>query len=867
MSTFTIAYSKANEATARWIDQSLSRAGFQFLHLVGDEGQAEHHFSQALLDGNHPVLLLVSDNFLRDKRTMFKAYPTLQQLKRVNRFYPIILEGIYPGRSHGAVRTVPTSFDRLSDVIQYMNHWQEEYLELRKQKKTGAGDQDKVNEELKIVRTISTEIGELLRFLRGAKPITFDRFRDNHFEPLFRVAGKSDEEHQSYAQLPAIPYQPTVSLAKPKQVVKEAPKPIPQASKQGHEMEEMTELPDLPEGVRLSDIPGIKMVEEKLHDPEEQIDEVVVPPIKIKSKTEEHKPTVNKTEEQDIADKKKEYEMLQSVFDEEEEEELEQEPLIEEGEDDLFDEPEEDDEEEEEEINGLDSLIKKPKISVASALKEANTLFEQGERDRAIQLMATLAEDHSDDPQVRLNYSQALLRTSKSLEDVLPDLRKMYGEDLDKAEGLVEFAQTAEQSNNYDLALALYGKAEELDHFNGKLAYRQGLIAISHLEYQPAVAAEHFRRAMELDADNVDAHYRYGALLYEVLGQPDEAMQVLERTLRLDPKHPFAHYDLAILQYHRGNLNEAAAAYERAIQNNPELKTAENDRAFGLNPEEEYLPPPVQAQEAPNAPILPEQSAALVLITGATSGIGKQCAYRFAKAGHPLILTGRRAERLSLLKKELEETYEIVVKTLVFDVRDPKAVQDALNSLPSSWHQIDILINNAGLALGFAPVHESKLSDWETMIDTNIKGLLYMTRAITPHMVQRGSGHVINIGSIAGKEAYPNGNVYCATKFAVDGLTKGIRLDLVKHGIKVSQVAPAHVEETEFALTRFHGDQERAKIYDDFLPLTSRDVAETVFWIASQPAHVVIQDVVLSGAQQASATMIDRSGRSTDTKF
>ena len=170
-------------------------------------------------------------------------------------------------------------------------------------------------------------------------------------------------------------------------------------------------------------------------------------------------------------------------------------------------------------------------------------------------------------------------------------------------------------------------------------------------------------------------------------------------------------------------------------------------------------------------------------------------------------------------------------------------------------------MNNAGKAKGFDPIHEGHLEHWDEMIDTNIKGLLYLTRAVTPGMVARRQGHVINVASTAGKEVYPKGNVYCATKFAVDALTKSMRLDLHRHDIRVSQVAPAHVEETEFALVRFDGDQEKANIYEGFQPLTSRDVAETVFFIAQQPAHVNILDVVLQGTQQASSTVIDRSGR------
>ena len=251
----------------------------------------------------------------------------------------------------------------------------------------------------------------------------------------------------------------------------------------------------------------------------------------------------------------------------------------------------------------------------------------------------------------------------------------------------------------------------------------------------------------------------------------------------------------------------------------------------------------------------------IVLITGATSGIGKATSARFAKQGYNLILTGRRLSILEELKKKYKRKYAIKVKILSFDIRDAAVTKKAVNSLDSNWKKIDILLNNAGLAKGFDPIHKGKLADWETMIDTNVKGLLYMTRLISPGMVKRRSGHIINICSTAGHEVYPKGNVYCATKHAVDALTKGMRLDLTEYGIKVSQISPGAVEETEFALNRFDGDAEKAKIYEDYNPLTSRDVARTIYFVATQPTHVNIQDVLMMGSQQASSTQIDRSGR------
>lgn len=247
-----------------------------------------------------------------------------------------------------------------------------------------------------------------------------------------------------------------------------------------------------------------------------------------------------------------------------------------------------------------------------------------------------------------------------------------------------------------------------------------------------------------------------------------------------------------------------------------------------------------------------------ILITGATAGIGKASALTLAAQGHRLILTGRRADSLKNLKEQLLHDFGVECLTLNFDIRSREMAAAAIHALPPEWRTIDVLINNAGLAAGLDLVHEASLDDWEQMIDTNVKGLLFMTRLISPGMVERGSGHIINIGSIAGKEVYLKGAVYCATKHAVDALTRGMRQDLLPHGIKVSAVHPGAVE-TEFSLVRFKGDGERAqKVYDGFEPLRAEDIADAILFILSRPPHVNIDDLLIMPSAQASATQILR---------
>jgi serine 3-dehydrogenase len=249
----------------------------------------------------------------------------------------------------------------------------------------------------------------------------------------------------------------------------------------------------------------------------------------------------------------------------------------------------------------------------------------------------------------------------------------------------------------------------------------------------------------------------------------------------------------------------------------------------------------------------------IVLITGASAGIGSACARRFAEEGARLLLAARRKDRLQELGRELKSKHGSETYLLELDVRDKAAVEKVFNRLPDEWAEIDILINNAGLSRGLDKVHEAKLEDWEEMIDTNIKGLLYVTRAVLPGMVKRNSGIVITIGSIAAFQPYPKGNVYCATKAAVDSFSDSLRMELVDTAIRVCTVDPGLVE-TEFSLVRFRGDAERAKkTYQGFQPLTPEDVAETVAFCATRPPHVQIAQLVVMPTNQASTTMVHRT--------
>ncbi len=245
------------------------------------------------------------------------------------------------------------------------------------------------------------------------------------------------------------------------------------------------------------------------------------------------------------------------------------------------------------------------------------------------------------------------------------------------------------------------------------------------------------------------------------------------------------------------------------------------------------------------------------LITGATSGIGQATALKAAEAGFDIIITGRRAERLAKLAEEIRAK-GVEVLPLHFDVRQPQEVQSAIDGLSGKWRNMDVLVNNAGLAVGVSPIQEGILDDWERMIDTNVKGLLYMTRAVAPLMIARNGGHIVNLASIAGKEVYPGGNVYCATKHAVDALSKAMRTDMLKHHIKVTNIAPGMVE-TEFSIVRYKGDEAAAKnVYKGMTPLTNEDIADTILFAITRPAHVCLNDIVIMPTVQANSRDVYR---------
>lgn len=837
-----LAYCKENEISAHEIERELKPVGFAFEHLVCQTTEDYLAFNQSMQEQSLPVLLLVSDNYLKSLPAMYQALPTVQGMISAGKLQPIVVDGYYLGDEDHAFERVPTQFDRIGQIIKYMNYWQEEYLNLRQRNKDNQGEQKaRIEKQLKITRGVSTQIGEFLRYLRETEYWEYQLLKENHFQPIFKIFG-NEVAYQEYV---------TQFAAK-------------------SELSHASNIPS-PAGIELDPVPQLVVVEEE---PEEE------PPM---AAPEAEVPEVPGVDLLDSTPAPQESSIPVSTELDEEQSIVVPDPVV-----SL---PEEELPMEEGEIklginlqDDLEEMIEE--VAEEEALLQGNAEEDapQEEKQNSYDILQSIFEEDEEEEQEMMqgDQNEDIEKDNQPDNEMIPAKENI---NTDAIEQLKSLAQEAESRNDLLLAKSYYEKINSLYPGLEEINYKLGILTISCFNNQDKLAAKYLKKALKINPENNQARYQLGIILAERLDKPKKAIKQFLQTLDQQPDHPFANYDLALLHHRLGDLETAKDYYEQAFHLNPELKTAENDLAFNFQESEEVanekkalhesLYPELHlmdelVEEEVTEEIIEEIPAPrqektpgpkTVLITGATSGIGLATARLFAQHGYRLILTGRREERLQALQEKLKEEFQSPSLPLTFDVRNRTATLAALEQLTGEWGQIDILINNAGLAKGFAPIHEGNIDDWETMIDTNVKGLLYMTRAIAPKMVQQRKGHIINVASTAGKEVYPNGNVYCASKFAVDALTKSMRLDLHKHQIRVSQVAPGHVEETEFALVRFDGDADRAKIYEDFQPLTSRDVAETIYFIATRPPHVNIQDVLMMGTQQASSNHIDRSGR------
>ncbi len=853
--SIALAYNIDNIALAESIEQHLSGYTGRFEHFYGTK---EKSLAEHLQFFYGPIILLVTDNFLKSPQCMAQGLQFLQNKR--SQLLPVVAEGRSREEQSGAITSVSTRFDRVSDIIQYINYWQDQYLDLRRQKRHLHDlDEDAFNAHLSSMRDISSDVGEYLRSLRGIEHLEYPAFAANDYEAFFNfMEDRTGWDRFRRERAAAAPGQ-EVSSPEPKA----APEPevIEEAIDADHLEVDLTEIP----GISQLDLSGSveqPQVEEE-HEPEmpsvasEQAPEE---PAEANAQPEEPIEIIPEVVESSPAEVPVEAETPQPET-----------ALSEAG---LSD----------------DALIQ--------LFQNAWSLADKGQVGEGITLLAEAVDMHPSLGLLRYHYALMLSQKGENPEGAKEQLEILLQADPENEDANFLAAEIAEGEGNFASARTHYEKVAAVNSDYPQVYDRLGNLLLQHFSEESEATARAFKKAFKKDPENAEAAYQYALLKAEVLNEPDKAVRYFKKTLAIQADHPFAWYDLALLYYAQDKKKEAHEAYLKAAENNPELKTEQNDQAFFYQkPEEmerhgsfekdalealkaniarlealveerekqELEAQEAAAQEEPEEipPAMPVKVDKTVLISGATSGIGKATAVVFAQNGYRIILTGRRMERLREVQANLQAEYGAEAEILAFDVQDAEATKAAIDSLQGVWKDIDILINNAGKAKGFSSIHEGDLAHWEEMIDTNIKGLLYLTRMVSPLMVARSSGHIINVGSNAGNEMYPKGNVYSATKAAVYALTKGMRYDLYTHNIRVSQVSPGHVDETEFALVRFDGDENQAKIYEDFKPLTAGDVADAIFFMASRPEYVNIQDMVLMGTQQASSTMIHRSGRQT----
>ena len=901
MTKIILAYCIENQFVAAKIANVLaSKIDIEKVIFDSDNGIAV--LQKQAQNNSSRVLLLVSDNFLKSENCMNNALHILQDLGNQERLMPIITEGVYSKDGNSQFFNVPTSFERVSNVIQYMNHWQDKYLELRRIKPTSDEDFE-FSERVRVVRTISSEIGELLRYMRAMEYFTYNQFEDSNFFILFQALGMNVPEEiaeaskkvaVSHTAFPnervgshiktgenGLYHQPHIQVEKP---------PIVESAVANIDNSHFT-LDELIDDIKKNDKPLVESTGNNGASNFHQIIDEVVNEDSIMADKISDTPEDSDTDEiQNIFnhDSNEPAETdLKSLFDdvpmtppqyfnsnsvnpnidafppvtEIKLEDVQEEESIKNEVSRIFNQVE--DTETVFEFENITQPIDNQLITNEIPLnKETAYLNGKAEilipvihdtpleenKSKVAEAKAALSKDPLDN-ELRYNYASELVQENR-YQDTIEQLEILIENDRTHVEAYILLAYAAEQSGDYLLSLSCLEKVTLIKPTYSGIFYKLGMLLNEHFKSQKRKALHYFKEAVSHDPQNADAYFQLGKIELEQSADFNKSIEYFQKAMIHNPQHADAAFELAKAYYEIGDREQAAALYMRAHESNSQFKSKINDEIFRYEvPVPEPLVQPIN------------DNGMTALITGATSGIGRATAEIFAKQGYRLILTGRREDRLTEVKEQFEKEFNNKNQILNFDVRDLDSVKKAVDSIGEELKNVDILINNAGLASGMSPIHEGDINDWELMIDTNIKGLLYMTRAIAPQMVARRKGHIINISSIAGKEIYPMGNVYIATKHAVDALTRATRVDLHKYNIRVSQVSPGAVEETEFSLVRFHGDAEKAKIYEEFQPLKASDVAESIYFIASRPDYVNIQDITLMGTQQAGANWYDKSGR------
>jgi NADP-dependent 3-hydroxy acid dehydrogenase YdfG len=807
--TVYIFFSEANSIEANQIAEDLKRTN---INCIVNKSTAEK-VEGLTQDKEATGLLLVSDNYLKS----IEETKDLDQLLDENlsgQLISIITHGRRLKAGTSQMEVYPTKIQTLNNVMYYRDFWYEEWIALRKKSKGAAEEElDALNEQKEIAKKMSVgSISNYIRKINSSEPVSWDQFCAQGYQMLFDQAGLGtstveESSDDNFDEIPTI---------------------------------------DIPVEVPSNEVDETITNEENIEN-EAAIEAMA----SLETKTEEEETISSNELEGELETEKEEpIEAMPLENKEEETTELEEtsDELVEEKIEEVLSDSEDTIKEEvlTELVEEVNEKIESPSTPSSSKLGIYNKLENEGEEE------------------------PFTMEGLKDLENV--DAQAIFAEykieEVEDVDTLFHIAESNAEEGDFKDARRTYERILKLDPYNGRALIWLARLLARHYEGEIMEAAHLYRKAIMVNDENAGLYYEYALLQKEHFKSYNKASDSFREALLIDSMFEDAYLGLAQCQREMGMLDQAKANYLQAcVLDTPRFQTAEHDNYFGVIrvvETEEEAPSEMETWEEEVEEIRSPNADTVVMVTGASSGIGQAIAGQFIMAGYKVIITGRREERLNDFKELMEEHLEEAhIHSLCFDVCDLDAVKNALDSLPEDWANIDILINNAGLAKGLASIHEGNVEHWETMINTNVKGLLYMTRMVTPGMVERKKGHVINLGSVAGTQVYPGGGVYCATKAAVDSLTRSMRLDLYKHNIKVTCVSPGHVDSTEFAAVRYD-DKEKANIYDDFKPLSARDVAETIYYVATRPDHVNIQDILMFGTQQASVRDIDRSGRQED---
>ncbi|TXF88408.1 SDR family NAD(P)-dependent oxidoreductase [Neolewinella aurantiaca] len=807
MLTITLAYVTDNQTTAHRIAADLA-SHVSFVHVSVGKSNEGPVLADLLKDTEGPVVVLISSDFLTNSNCMLRGQEIFGSDREV---LPVFIRSHAYDELQDEVISTQTSLASQQELMYYVNYWEDRYIKLRKPDDDLGGGEAFVKYKRKI-RETSVQMEELLRQIKDGWALTEAQFAADHYHQLFIFA----ERPKLWEEL--------------KDFENAAP-------------------------MDLSGIPGLEMLGMAGQDDEAQ------PQVQ----SEDDEADIPEPTDQPQTN----YPMTSDNLDAEA-------PEITSG---ITGEPAKQE--------GTDASAQEmsPAEQANIWIERAWSMHDEGDATSALELLNAGRDALPDHHKLHYHYALLLATSTEDAAAARRETEALLAKHPDHPDALYLNGELYLSAGDYQSARENWEQLSDIEPFYPDLNYRLGILLADHFAEDFLEAAAYLRRATKDKEPNPDAFYRYALLLAGPVGRQGKAIKVLRKGLAIDPSHAYAQYELAVLLHQRGEYEGARIAFKTATAINSAFNTAANRKAFAaislvtaatpaeedalaalkqniasleaMIAERDRVPEPTPAP----APAPPKGAGKTVLITGATSGIGRATARCLAVEGFRLILIGRRNERLEELGEELLNAHQTETLLIPLDVTDREAVSSLPARLAGAWQNIDVLVNNAGKAKGVDPIHEGQLDHWDEMIDVNLKGLLYLTRAISPVMVERRSGMIINVCSTAGKEVYPNGNVYCATKHAVDALTRAMRIDLVKHGIRVGQICPAMVEETEFSVVRYDGDAERAKIYEDFQPLRSPDVARAIEFMITQPAHVNILDMVIQGTQQASSTLVDRSGR------